>query len=187
MHTNWTGERVRLRPFKSEQEWCDLQHEIQREPNLFWGPMWTPRQQRAKQFEEAGLLEAGKENAFAIERLDSGELVGVERCGLEYLSGIVGWVSTFIEQQHWHSGFGIEAKQLAYCYLFENYPISQVWADTVECHMRAASGIHRSGMQFAGRAKCFHHIDGRYYDLVCYSIYREEWERLPLRQIVVRG
>jgi len=187
MHTNWTGERVRLRPFKDETEWCDLQDELHIEPNQFWGPMWTPRLQHVRKFEEAGLLEAGKGCSFAIERLDTDELVGVENNGLEYLHGLVGWVATIIKQQHWHNGFGIEAKQLAYCHLFETYPITQVWADTVECHTRAANGIYRSGMKFDYRAKCIHHIDGRYYDLVCYSIFREEWEQLPIRQIVKRG
>jgi RimJ/RimL family protein N-acetyltransferase len=187
MHTIWTGERVRLRPFKDENEWCDLKAELHIEPNMHWGPLWTPLQQRKKRFEEAGLLDTGKMSSFAIERLDTGELVGVEDNGLEYLHGVVGWVGTFIKQEHWHNGFGIEAKQLAYCYLFENYPISQVWSDTVECHTRAANGIHRSGMKFVCRAKCFHNIDGELYDLVCYSIYREEWEQLPVRQYVVRG
>ena len=187
MHTTWTGERVRLRPFKDEKEWADLKEELHVVANQFWGTMWTPRQKHEKRFEEAGLLEPGKSSAFAIERLDTAELVGVEDHGLEAAQGIVGWVGTFIKEEHWHHGFGIEAKQLCYCYLFENYPITQVWADTVECHTRAANGLYLSGMQFDCRAKCFHFINGKYYDLVCYSILREEWEQLPIRQIVKRG
>ena len=187
MHTIWTGERVRLRPFKDEQEWCDLQQEQRAVPHEFWGVMWRARQEFKKNFEPAGMLEPGKHGAFAVERLDTGELVGEELHGLEYQPGIVGYVGTFLKPAHWHQGFGIEAKQLCYCYLFENYPITQIWADTVECHTRAASGLVRSGMRFDCRAKCFHFIDGKYYDLVCYSIFREEWEQLPIRQIVKRG
>lgn len=187
MHTIWTGERVRLRPFKDEQEWCDLHAEVGTTVNLFWGPMWRPLPQLKKKYEPAGLLDPGKPSSFAIERLDTGELVGTEDHGLEAASGIVGWVGTFIKEQHWHQGFGIEAKQLCYCYLFENYPITQVWADTVECHTRAANGLHRTGMRFDSRAKCFHFIDGKYYDLVCYSLLREEWEQLPIRHQVRRG
>lgn len=187
MHTIWTGERVRLRPFRDAEEWCGLREAIHDEPNFHWGPMWSPRQRDAKRFEDAGLIDAGKHSVFAIERLDTGELVGFENHGLEAPHDLVGWVGTFIKEEHWHNGFGIEAKLLCYCYLFENYPITQIWADTVECHTRAASGLHRSGMRFDCRAKCFHCIDGKYYDLVCYSLMREEWEQLPIRQVVRRG
>lgn len=187
MHTIWTGERVRLRPFRDEQEWCDLNEELHIVPNDFWGPWWSARQEKKKDYEPAGMLSADKYSCFAIERLDTGELVGYEEHEPPHPGAITAWVGTFILPAHWSQGFGIEAKQLCYCYLFETYPIELVHSGTLEHHTRAARGLHESGMRFIGRIRRFHFTAGNYYDMVCYSIFREEWEQHPIRQIVRRG
>lgn len=187
MHVIYTGERVRLRPFEDAAEFMRVDDEIMAVPNEHWGPWWTPRPKQKREFEETGLLEPGGSCAFAVERLDTGEVAGVEYCGLRAPTRIYGFVGTFILERHWHRGFGIEAKQLAYCHLFENYPITQVWAGTVETHARAAKGLHLSGMRYEWRVKCNHFIHGKLYDLVRYSIRREEWLELPIRRIVRRG
>jgi RimJ/RimL family protein N-acetyltransferase len=187
MHTVWTGERVKLRPFKDEKEWCDLAQELEMVPNEFWGAWWSPRPELKKDFEPAGLLDVEKASMFAIERLDTGELVGYEEHGAPKPGSIEAWVGTVILRAHWHHGFGVEAKQLCYCYLFEHYPVERVWAATLSNHKRAARGLHLSGMRYQGRFRGFHFTDGKYHDLVCYALYREEWEKLPIRLIVKRG
>jgi len=188
MYTIWTGERVRLRPFADEHEWLEMQEEMHREPNDFWGAWWHPRAKLKKEFEETGMLEAGKECVFAIERLDTGEAVGFEECGPCYgPSAISGWVGTFIKREQWSRGFGFEAKLLAMCFMFENFPYVRVGADTVANHKRAARGLQLCGMTFEGRTHGVHYTDGKYHDIVCYRILREEWEQLPIRQIVKRG
>jgi len=188
MHTIWTGERVRLRPYADEKEWCDMQEELHREPNDFWGAWWHPRAMLKKDFEETGMLDASKRSVFAIERLDTGVAVGFEECGPgSGATSIGGWVGTFIKREHWHSGYGIEAKLLAMCFLFENYPYVRVDAGTLANHKRAAHGLHLCGMRYEGRIKGAHYADGKYHDIVCYCIFREEWEKLPIRQIVKRG
>lgn len=185
MHTIWTGERVRLRPFADEAERCDIYAELHVAPNAFWGPWWSARQRVKKDFEEAGMLATDKYSTFAIERLDTNQLVGYEEHG--FVSNITGWVGTFIKPEHWHNGFGIEAKQLCYCYLFESYPFVRVDSGTLENHTRARAGLERSGMAYEGRVRRMHFADGRYYDMVCYYIFREQWEQLPIRQVVRRG
>jgi RimJ/RimL family protein N-acetyltransferase len=186
MHTIWTGERVRLRPFKDETEWQELYEKDFLAANPFWGASWSPRQERKQEFEAGGLLATDKNGVFAIERLDTGELVGYEDHNAGppiYLSGSVG---TFILPAHEHHGFGLEAKQLCFCYLFENYPILSVEATTLANHKRAARGLHRSGMNFVGRIQAFHYSDGVVHDLVWYCITRDEWQRHPIRDIVSR-
>jgi RimJ/RimL family protein N-acetyltransferase len=113
--------------------------------------------------------------------------VGYEEHGSPKPGKLTGWVGTFILPEHWHNGFGIEAKQLCYCYLFESYPILSVESATLSCHKRAARGLHGSGMHFEGRVKAFHYRAGVFHDLVCYRITREEWERHPIRSVVQRG
>jgi RimJ/RimL family protein N-acetyltransferase len=186
MHTIWTGERVRLRPCKDEAERCDLYEELHVTPNQFWGAWWSARQKVKKDFEEAGMLAADKYSTFAVERLDTGELVGYEEYG-PIPTGIGAWVGTFIKPEHWHQGFGIEAKQLCYCYLFESFPLVRVDSGTLEHHIRARNGLELSGMRYEGRVRRMHFMDGCYYDMVAYAIFREQWEQLPIRQIVKRG
>jgi RimJ/RimL family protein N-acetyltransferase len=187
LHTIWTGARVRLRPFKDETEWCELHEAEHLVPNDFWGAWWTSRQEMKKDFEPAGMLATEKYSVFAVERLDTGQLVGYEEHGPPAPGAVTAWVGTFILPEHWHHGFGIEAKQLCYCYLFESYPILSVESATLSCHKRAARGLHGSGMSFEGRVRAFHYRDGVFHDLVCYRISREQWEQHPIRSVVQRG
>jgi RimJ/RimL family protein N-acetyltransferase len=187
MHTTWTGERVRLRPFKDDTECLDLYEQDFLAANPFWGATWSPRQERKKDFESAGMLDFIEDSIFAIDRLDTGELVGYEICNAgspRYLAGSVG---TFILPGHEHHGFGLEAKQLCYCYLFENYPILSIDATTLANHKRAARGLYRSGMSFEGRVKAYHFADGVVHDMVWYRIMRDEWRQHPIRNVVQRG
>ena len=188
MHTIWTGQRVRLRPFADEKEYLEMQEELHREPNDFWGAWWHPLAKLKKDFEETGILDAGKYCVFVIERLDTGEAVGFEECGpCNGPTSISAWLGTFIKREHWSQGFGFEAKQLALCFMFENFPYERVGGDTVANHKRAARGLQLCGMTFEGRIKGAHHTDGKYHDIVCYRIFRDEWKKLPIRQTVKRG
>ena len=188
MYTIWTGERVRLRPFHDEQEYMQMQEDLHLEPNEHWGAWWHPRAKLKKEFADTGNLSAGKRCVFCIERLDTAEAVGFEMCGpITGVNCISGCIGTFLKPEHWHQGFGIEAKQLALCFLFENYPYTRVDAGTVANHKRAAAGIHRAGMKYEGRVRGLHFTDGHYHDLVFYRISREDWEQLPIRKIVKRG
>jgi RimJ/RimL family protein N-acetyltransferase len=188
MYTVWTGARVRLRPFKDADEWAQMYKELHRESNAFWGPGWRSCASLKKDYEDYGMLEAGKECAFCVESVANGEVVGVEYCGPSSgVPSICGWVGTFILRPHWSNGYGIEAKQLALCFLFENFPYHRVDACTVANHKRAAAGLHNSGMKFEGRIRGYQFQDGVFHDIVNYRILRHEWEQLPIRQIVQRG
>ena len=178
---------MRLRPFASEQEYSDLKEQLHVEPNDYWGAWWHPRAKTKKDFEETGMLNADKYSTFAVERLDTNELVGLEEYGGTASGRCNAWIGTFISREHWHNGFGIEAKQLCLCHIFENFQVPRVEADTLENHQRAARGLHLCGMKFEGRAKKYHYMDGHYYDIVCYRIFREEWEQQPFRHGVKRG
>ena len=187
MHTVYTGERVRLRPFRDKDEWSGLWDELHGEANEYWGAWWMTHGRREKDFDPAGMLQPGKYSHFAIDRVDTGELVGYLEHGGKGPGHVYNWVGTFIKQEHWHKGFGIEAKQLCYCYLFENYPLVRVDTATLQHHVRARQGLVASGMHYEGAIRGYHWCRGRYHDLVCYVIFRDQWERLPVRSVVERG
>ena len=188
MYTVYTGERVKLRPFKDEKEYLDLEQKLSIEPNFFWGAWWKPLQNRKKDFKPGGMLDAnGEYSTFAVESLATGELVGYEEYGAPNPGCLYAWLGTFILPEHWHHGYGIEAKQLCLCFLYENFPIVKVSAETLDIHHRAANGLARSGMTYIGKVNKFFVRAGVLHDLVCYVIFREEWEQQPFRQIVKRS
>jgi RimJ/RimL family protein N-acetyltransferase len=187
MHTTYTGTRVKLRPFRDEAEFSTLNIELAIEPNQAWGPCHTPTPKMKADFDPCGLLDITRYSQFAIERLDTGELIGIEEFGGAAVGVIVSWVGTFILPAHQAQGFGVEAKQLAYCALFENLPLERVDACTLSNHPKAMRGLELSGMTFEGRQRQAQFSQGQWVDLMHYVIFREQWLDLPVRGIVKRG
>lgn len=186
MNVIYTGELVRIRPFRDLDEWMRVLAMPESTFNEFWGCWPWPEQTRRKDFEAAGMLDDDY-SCFAIERLDTGECVGFEEYGRILLSKPNTWLGTIIAREHWGQGFGREAKLLNMCYLFENYPITSVWADTTDEHARAKAGLEACGMTLAGKHRNYLWKKGVVWHSPCYQILREQWEQLPIRGIVKRG
>ena len=158
-----------------------------RTANDHWGPWHCPLARSGGQYDKDGLLSMDKYSAFAVERLDTGELVGLEEYGAMHPGNLGTWIGTYIRPEHRRRGFGVEAKQLVMCHLFENFPLNVIMADTVQTHKPARRGMELAGMKLVGarrRAHCYH---GKYVDVVWYAIMRSEWEQLPVRGTVRRG
>ncbi|MBN2080973.1 GNAT family N-acetyltransferase [bacterium] len=187
MHVIYTGERVRLRPFASAEEFIKLDDNFMAVPNPFWGPDWRSHAKRTAEFTGNGLIDPLAYSAFAVERLDTGELIGIEECGDVHATKLYTWIGTFILADHRRQGFGIEAKQLMMCHLFENLPLSSILAVTMSNHARALAGLQVCGMRHIGYKRRVRQCDGKVLDEVMFQILREEWEQLPIRRIVKRG
>jgi RimJ/RimL family protein N-acetyltransferase len=187
MYTIYTGERVRLRPFKDDAEHRQAIGNSLGQPNDHWGPDHWSEPTRKKEFELAGMLDPGKYSHFAVERLDTGECVGWEEHGPLEPGRLATWLGTDIQRPHWHMGFGVEAKQLMLCYLFENFPLMTVRADTCSHHFRAQHGLEACGMRYIGCLRGAHYAHGVRYDIPQYQIFREEWEAVDYRHKVQRG
>jgi len=187
MITVYTGEKAKIRPFKSAAEANGLRVAIYAEPNLHWGPGWYPLGTASKNYDEHGLMDGANWHQFAIEDLDSGELIGVEQCGLCGKNSIEAWFGTFIHPDHRNKGYGVEAKRLMMCFMFENFPINRVMSDTVVTHTAARRGMERCGMKLEGYLRAAHIIDGKWYDVPWYRLLRGEWEQMDYRHTVRRG
>jgi len=187
MNVIYTGELVRLRPFRDLAEWTALQREYEFFMSPFWGPWNWPEAKQARAFEEAGGLAVDKHTSFAIERLDTGECIGIEEHGGLSAGGLATWLGTCIAGKHHSRGFGREAKLLMLCHLFENFPLHSVYADTTGEHRRAQAGLEAVGMRQVGTYRACHWRAGNLVDVPLYQVMREEWEGLPIRGIVKRG
>jgi RimJ/RimL family protein N-acetyltransferase len=188
MHVHYTGRKVRLRPIASKEEGLAVHAQTYEQANAHWGPNWWPQDKVGKAWEEHGALKgAAGENKFVIERLDTGEAVGFEDCGLWGPGSICGWFGTHVGVAHRGLGFGKEAKLLMLCFLFENYPITRVGSDTVVDHWAARRGMEACGMHLEGYLTAAHCRNGQWYDIPWYVIFRREWEQLEVREYVRRG
>ena len=187
MQVIYTGERVRIRPFHDFAEFNSVHAEDYAIPDPFRGPRWWPVSARENAFEKCGMLDHSAYSMSAIERLDTGALVGISGCS-SYRSGLLSMnFGTYILAQYRGHGFGIEAKLLQLCRLFENYPLEAVRASTMKHHVSARSSMEACGLRCFGRLRAIECVDGRCDDEVLYEIFREEWEQLPIRQVVKRG
>ena len=187
MYTIYTGELVRIRPYQSLEEFNDTVNLSMQEPNDHWGPWYWPQGSREKDFKSAGMLEPTKYSQFAVERLDTGECVGTEEHGGLKPGELSTWLGTEIHRPHWSNGFGIEAKKMMLCYLFENFPLDSVRADTCGHHKRAWAGLEAIGMTYFGSFKGVHYAQGVLYDIPQFVIFREQWEAMDYRHTVKRG
>ena len=187
MNVVYTGERVRIRPFSSMQEWLDIQREHEFCMSPFWGPFHFTEHAQRREFEANGRLGNESESSFAIERLDTGECIGIVEHGMIRPGRPFTWLGTVIARRHWSNGFGREAKLLLLCHLFGNYPIESVIADTTDEHTRAQSGLEACGMSRMGSYRCFHWHGGKLVDIPNYQVMRTDWEAMQIRQTVRRG
>lgn len=187
MLTSYTGELVRIRPFADSAEFADLNVALNPEDE-FWGQSWWPLKRIREGFDKHAMLDADLWFSFlAIDRLDSGELIGYEVIQLPKPGAISAEIGTGILRQHWHRGFGREAKLLAMRLLFENYPLAAVTATTLAHHRRAIAGIMAIGMHYEGAIRFSAFSQGRWAHKVKYVILREEWEQLPVWHCVTKA
>ena len=187
MHTTWTGKLVRLRPWKDGDELYSFNERNNIVSNEILGPIWYSLPKEHQLFEPTGLMDPQRVCLFAIEHLDTGEMIGLEGTVFLRQTGLVADVGTFIMPEHRRQGFGCEAKLLAECFLFESFPLERVDAWTLASHAKARRGLELCGMHYEGRRLRCHFSQGRYVDRVHYVIFREQWEKLAVRGYVKRG
>ena len=184
MHTTYTGQLVRLRPFAGRDEFSSYLIGYGLVPNEQLGIQWDVPAMRNAEWDR--LATAADSFVFAIERMDTGEF-----CGLEYTAlgrwQLAGFVATGVQPQHQSRGFGREAKLLALCHLFENFAIESVWADTIASHSRSRAGLEAIGMRLVGCNQLAHFRRGRWFGMVQYQLLRSAWEQMDYRHRVARS
>lgn len=184
MYTTYTGQLVRIRPFASEAEFSTYVREYMLVPNQHIGIQWDVAARLGSEWPRLAI--ADDSFAFAIERLDTGEFVGLEYCGIGRWQ-LTAFPATGIKPEHMSLGFGREAKLLAMCFLFENFAIESLWADTTACHTRSRAGLEAVGFRQVGRSRLSHFRRGAYVDIVYFQLMRSEWEAMEYRHQVRRA
>lgn len=187
MYNVYEGKLVRLRPFVSLGEAKAMMLEQGIELNPHWGSWFWPLDEINDEWKSSGLVGTGDYCNMAVERIDTGELIGYEEYGIDLPHNPTGWLGTYIMRQHQGQRFGVEAKQLMMCFLFENFPLLRLYSDTVETHLGAARGLKLCGFHYEGRHSKRVIQGGRYVDTVIYGLSRAQWEAMPYRGKVRRS
>lgn len=186
MHTTYTGEHVRLRPYASKEEGFELVRALHLTPTPAWGPLWFPLQHIAEGWDESGWMD-GEALGFAVEELASGQVAGYVDLNPPDPQRFDALVSTFILPPFRRQGYGVEAKRLALCCLFENHQAGRVSAITLSNHSAARRGLELCGFAHEGSLRGAFFSEGQRVDKVFYVLTREQWERMEYRHSVKRG
>ncbi|MCB1219154.1 MAG: GNAT family N-acetyltransferase [Planctomycetales bacterium] len=184
MYTTYTGEKVRIRPFASEAEFSGYVRNYAVSPNEHLGIQWDVAARSASEWQRLSI--SMDSFAFAIERTDNGEFVGLEYCGIGRWQ-LSAFPATGIVPAQMSQGFGREAKLLAFCFLFENFPVESLWSDTTAVHSRSRAGLEAVGFRQVGRTRLSHFVRGHFVDTVYFQLLRSEWEAMDYRHRVQRS
>jgi RimJ/RimL family protein N-acetyltransferase len=186
MHTIYTGPRIRIRPFRSLEEGCKIVRQMHLILTPSWGPMWFPLPEEDKKWNESGWV-SSEHTDLAIEEPASGQVIGYLMLTPPQEFRLDSWISTFITPEFQRRGYGVEAKQLGLCHIFENYPAHRVGAVTLSNHAAARRGLDLAGFTHEGSFHGTFISGGRRVDKVFYVITREQWEQQPMCGLVRRG
>ncbi|MEZ5337007.1 MAG: GNAT family protein [bacterium] len=170
------GTRIRLRPYRDYAEYEAWELLTAREGDPYWGPYPEPGIRDRREFAGSGLL-SDEYGCFAVEQLATGRHIGNE-----YYSSHDGFmwsavIGTRIHPELRGQGYGVEAKRLVIGWLFGNYPIRHVCAETMDDHHVARRGLELCGMQLYGIKPCEEFSRGEWHGAVYYGISREQWQR----------
>jgi RimJ/RimL family protein N-acetyltransferase len=156
-----------------------------KEEEKFWGYKRCPLEREHERFNNTGALDV-RYGEFALELWESGTAIGGVNYVMDSLTATAN-IGTYIKAEQRRRGYGVEGKQLLMCWLFDNWPLLRCEAVTLTHHWRARRGVELAGMSLESVSKRRRWSRGKLAGWLTYRIFREEWERLPIRQIVKRG
>jgi RimJ/RimL family protein N-acetyltransferase len=174
------GTLVRLRGFEKTDLDALMQHINDEELRRFLGVTETLRYPLSRVQEERWIeriaTPAGSERIFAIEKLDTRELLG--HAGLEHLD----WVdrrsnlSLFIyNRDNWSRGYGGDALAVLMRLVFDRLGLYRLGLRVAASNARAIRCYERAGFRREGVLRCDRFLDGRLQDSLVMSILEPEY------------
>jgi len=94
-----------------------------------------------------------------------------------------GVVSVVVDPQLAGVGFGLEASDLFFNYVFRMFNFHKLYGETVEFNLQQfASGL-KGLLHEEARLREHHFCDGRYWDYMIVAVYRDEWEAAAITKL----
>jgi RimJ/RimL family protein N-acetyltransferase len=187
MQINYATSRIRLRPFKDLGEAEAVMLLLGVIDFGHWLPEhWAPGALKSF-FEADGMLGHDGPNFMCLERIEDGAPLGYMYIELPCAGQLSAEIGTMLLPDYHGQRYGVDAKQLALCLLFENYMLERVFAKTLESNVSALRSMERSGLARRGAWRAFGQRRGRNLDAPVYDILRADWEQASYRQAIQRG
>jgi RimJ/RimL family protein N-acetyltransferase len=82
------------------------------------------------------------------------------------------------EKKYWNKGAGTDATRTIVRYGFETLNLNRIWLRVYEFNRRAQRAYEKVGFTREGVQREGHFHQGRYWDILQYSILRREWDAL---------
>lgn len=187
MQTNYSTERLRLRPFASFEEAREVVFALGLIDFGHWLPEYWSLQSLQQFYNSDGMLGHPGPNFMALERREGSAACGYMYLELPRTGQVSAEIGTMLLPEHHGLGLGVDAKQLAMCLLFENYPLERLFAKTLASNQSALKSMQRSGMQYRGSWRSFATRGGRQIDAQIFDITRPQWREQPWLGQIVRG
>gem|GEM_PF-1837663 len=94
-----------------------------------------------------------------------------------------GWVLflAYFSSPYQNKPHGAEATLLFLNYLFDHFPFRKVYAEVFEYNPQVCKMLERGGFKEEGRAKEHTFFQDRFWDLINYALWREDWYQLRNR------
>ena len=171
-------ERCILRPFRQS----DLEDffEYAKNPNVGPNAGWQPHNSIEESQEILQNFIDGDE-VWALVYKENNKLIGSVGLHKDHLRSTtdVRMLGYVLSEDYWGLGIMPEAAAAAITYAFEQLDISLVTVNHYTSNVRSKRVIDKLGFQYEGTLRhCSRIYDGTIHDLSCYSMSREEWQRL---------
>jgi RimJ/RimL family protein N-acetyltransferase len=123
---------------------------------------------------------------FIVEKRGSGTAIGV--VGTDDLNLVHGhafsWV--FLAPEYRRSYFGAAALVRLLDFLFARYNLRKVYTMTGETNPYSLAALKKS-MRLEGCLRQHYGYGGRYWDMYCFALYRDDWERAQTQRSWLAG
>jgi [ribosomal protein S5]-alanine N-acetyltransferase len=169
--------RLRLRPFYPDDV-LEL-FELAGNPNVTRFTLWEAHRtcDDTKLFIEdyaRGHYLDRMPDPYAIALAESGELIGAAGCRWASENDRCMELGYWLGEQFWRRGFAAEAARALVSHVFAAYPAERVQAHFMEGNVASGRVLEKIGMRFEGirRRGLFHR--GRFWDLHCYAMIRDD-------------
>lgn len=171
------GDKVILRDMRREdlRRLWEFNNDVEFEL-LGGGDIWEPQTfERLEAAFEESIRRGGRNGAdFAIEA--DGVFIG--RCGLFDFNPATQSAQLGIgigDRNYWGKGYGRDALQVLLSYGFRLRNLRRIWLNVNSDNERAVRSYKAVGFVEEGRQRQHVWSNGRYIDLVCMGLLREEW------------
>lgn len=171
-------DRLILRPFKYTD--CDDLYEYARNPHIGPPAGWKPHDDLS---ETKAILRSfiEEDEVLAIVWRVNNKVIGSLGLHKDPLRSAdnVKMLGYVLSEDYWGKGIITEASKAVLSYAFNDLDLTLVTVQHYDYNQRSRRVIEKCGFKYEGTLRyCTRIYDGSTYDLVCYSMTKDEWEKL---------